>query len=294
MCMEYHLINIKTRSLVPPPKKTFLGSTIRGSLGKFLKDISCILPSADCDECPFVSSCLYHDLYGRDQSLPKDIRFDIALDSKNFDFGIYVFGNANIIIRPLVQAIINMLNANVLTEHNYTFPNSIIYVDGRQLAVDRFGHLLGFELNPMRLEINSRYIPSQVEIKLVTPLILKYKKEDFSTNEEYLSKKKNFKSIEDITIKDILWSILWRKSYYANRVRPKVAVPSTGHIKFQKYLEYINIRRLKTDDPISGVIGKIIVNNLDAYSYEILKWGEILGVGKKTVFGAGKILLKEL
>ena len=43
-----------------------------------------------------------------------------------------------------------------------------------------------------------------------------------------------------------------------------------------------------------GVLGKIEYVDLDVMSFKLLKLGEIIGVGKQTVFGLGKIEVKEL
>ena len=47
--------------------------------------------------------------------------------------------------------------------------------------------------------------------------------------------------------------------------------------------------RQKTTMNMGGIIGEIEYENLGKECFEVLKLGELLGVGKQTVFGLGKI-----
>jgi CRISPR/Cas system endoribonuclease Cas6 (RAMP superfamily) len=44
---------------------------------------------------------------------------------------------------------------------------------------------------------------------------------------------------------------------------------------------------------MDGVMGELVLNNIDEKSYNLLKLGEIIGVGKQTVLGLGKIEVEE-
>lgn len=41
-------------------------------------------------------------------------------------------------------------------------------------------------------------------------------------------------------------------------------------------------------------MGKVTMSGLNKESYEVLKVGELLGVGKQTVFGLGKIKVEDI
>jgi CRISPR/Cas system endoribonuclease Cas6 (RAMP superfamily) len=45
---------------------------------------------------------------------------------------------------------------------------------------------------------------------------------------------------------------------------------------------------------MDGVVGEIAVLGLDRRSYELLKLGEIIGVGKQTVMGLGRIVVEDV
>ena len=40
---------------------------------------------------------------------------------------------------------------------------------------------------------------------------------------------------------------------------------------------------------MDGIVGEIAIMDIDKRSYELLKLGEIIGVGKQTVMGLGEI-----
>ncbi len=44
---------------------------------------------------------------------------------------------------------------------------------------------------------------------------------------------------------------------------------------------------------IGGVLGEITYDDIDEKSYQLLKLGEIIGVGKQTVFGLGEIEIEK-
>ncbi len=41
-------------------------------------------------------------------------------------------------------------------------------------------------------------------------------------------------------------------------------------------------------------MGEMVISNLSKEAYDLLKTGEVIGVGKSTVFGLGKIKMEEL
>jgi CRISPR/Cas system endoribonuclease Cas6 (RAMP superfamily) len=45
---------------------------------------------------------------------------------------------------------------------------------------------------------------------------------------------------------------------------------------------------------LGGLMGEITIEGLNKESYEVLKVGELLGAGKSTVFGLGKIEVEVL
>lgn len=40
---------------------------------------------------------------------------------------------------------------------------------------------------------------------------------------------------------------------------------------------------------LGGIMGEMWISDIDEQSFKLLKLGELIGVGKQTVFGLGKI-----
>jgi len=45
---------------------------------------------------------------------------------------------------------------------------------------------------------------------------------------------------------------------------------------------------------MDGIVGELALSGLDERSYELLKFGEVIAVGKQTVMGLGRILVEDL
>jgi CRISPR/Cas system endoribonuclease Cas6 (RAMP superfamily) len=45
---------------------------------------------------------------------------------------------------------------------------------------------------------------------------------------------------------------------------------------------------------MDGIIGEIALTGLDERSYRLLKLGEIIGVGKQTVMGLGRVEVEDI
>ena len=45
---------------------------------------------------------------------------------------------------------------------------------------------------------------------------------------------------------------------------------------------------------LGGMMGEIEIDNLSQECYNVLKLGELIGVGKQSVFGLGKIKVEEI
>ena len=65
-----------------------------------------------------------------------------------------------------------------------------------------------------------------------------------------------------------------------------------------KLLQYKQLHRKSNRQKqilsIDGLIGELMITNIDKKSYQLLKLGELIGVGKQTVMGLGKIEIEDL
>ncbi|WP_295421270.1 CRISPR system precrRNA processing endoribonuclease RAMP protein Cas6 [Sulfurovum sp.] len=125
-------------------------------------------------------------------------------------------------------------------------------------------------------------IPKVLKLTFLTPLRIK-KNNRFARN--------------DIELIDILRSIYKRE----RDMRDEPIVPlkiKQDYKMVMKSLKYQEITRKSNKQQrhmnMGGLMGEMILSNVDAEVYRLLKLGEVLGVGKATVFGLGKIKIEEI
>nr|WP_281729002.1 CRISPR system precrRNA processing endoribonuclease RAMP protein Cas6 [Helicobacter cinaedi] len=104
-----------------------------------------------------------------------------------------------------------------------------------------------------------------------------------------------FVKSQNLTLHDIGNSIYQRQVRILGREYEKFPHQISGEIAerdlFFKELTRLSNRQ-KTTMNLGGIMGQITLQGLNKETYEILKIGEILGVGKQCVFGLGKITLE--
>jgi CRISPR-associated endoribonuclease Cas6 len=122
----------------------------------------------------------------------------------------------------------------------------------------------------------------------------KYKKEIILRLETPLRIKKDAKFVldENIELESILNSIYQRSLALQNRDFEKLPFKPKFKIK-SKDIHFNDVKRFSsvqnTSMQFGGIIGEIWISNIDEQSFKLLKLGELIGVGKQTVFGLGKI-----
>ena len=275
--MEYHYIKVKIQTEIPPPY--FTGSMLRGALGHALKKVTCINPSYVCDGCFGASSCLYYDFYEK-QNTQHKYRLDVVLGSHSFDFGFYLFGDACKSLPYVLSALEMAVTQNGLGKNRTTYKELEISVN--DLTVYKSATFMkSINIDTKKIEIDS-YTPN-VKIKFLTPLRIK---------------KSNALEYKDIKIDNILRSIHQRKKQIFENVEEHSLDYTPSYITTVKALEYKPLYR-RSDRQMKaivmdGVIGEMAVIGIDKRSYELLKIGELIAVGKQTVFGLGKIKVEEI
>jgi len=275
--MDHHKISVRLQSDLKPPY--FTGSMLRGAFGYTLKQVTCINPSYQCDGCFAMEKCLYYHFYEK-QNLQHSYRFDIELNKKSFDFSLYLFGESCSSLPYVLSSLEKALKQNGIGRDRITFNDFQIDVNGVNVYRDgTFLHQV--EISPLTLNVNDHV--SNLKIKLLTPLRMK---------------RGNELEYNKISIDQILRSIFQRymrlyenKEVFSLDYRPEYETC----IKLLEYKPlYRKSSRQNRSMVMDGVIGEMAVTGLDKRSYELLKIGEIIGVGKQTVFGMGKIKVEEI
>ena len=273
--MRYHHIQVKINTNTQP--SYFIGSMIRGAMGYALKKVTCINPSYKCEGCFTASSCLYHQFYEAKNTL-HNYRFEIELGSGKFDFGLYLFNDASGALPYVLSALQITLMQNGLTKNNYKFNDLTISVNGQEVFDGK--EFKSLDILPKLFKIDS-FCPN-IKIKLPTPLRIK---------------KHNKFLRDDVELEDLLRSIHQREQelVYGKKVFKLDHKPS--YFSSIKALQYKSLtrksNRQKQTMKMDGIVGELAVMGIDEESYRLLKLGEIIGVGKQTVMGLGRIEIED-
>ena len=273
--MKYHFIEVKTNSKLKAPY--FTGSMLRGAFGYALKKVVCINPSYRCEGCFAKENCLYYDFYEKPNTF-HPFRFDIKLESPNYNFGLYLFNQATDKLPYILSALHKMLTEIGISRENHTFHNIEISVNNTVIYRNNEFKLKNLTPKEFHLDNYCR----KVKIQLLTPLRIK----------------KNNKLLrENLEVEDILRSIYQREQELnsGKRVHSLNYTPKVGTTL--KLLQYKHLKRKSNRQKqilnIDGLIGEMVATDIDQESYRLLKVGEIIGVGKQTVMGLGKIEIED-
>ncbi|MFA7083898.1 MAG: CRISPR system precrRNA processing endoribonuclease RAMP protein Cas6 [Arcobacteraceae bacterium] len=266
-------------SIVIKPKEKplyFIGSQLRGALGYALKKVTCINPSFECNECFAAQNCLYYEFYEEKNRVHK-FRFDFELGKEYYDFSFYLFDSATFKLPYVVSAFYTMLSQNGLGKERVTYEDFDIYINDKNCL----------DNNQIKLpkEFVERFtideINKNIVLHFVTPLRIK--------------KDNKFIRDDNIELKDIINSIYQRQMKLLDKEYKRFPYKIEGEI-VKKDLKYKELTRLsnrqKTTMNLGGIMGTMQINNLSKECYEVLKLGELLAVGKQTVFGLGKIKME--
>lgn len=262
-------IKIKTTNKAP----YFLGSALRGAFGYALKKVVCINPSYKCEECFAKESCLYYEFYELQNSY-HSYRFDVKFNSETFDFSLFLFEDSCQKLPYILSALDKMLHQVGLTSSNLTFENIKIRVEEKEIYDGKEFNLDGIRPKEFKVETHS----SDLTLNLITPLRIK----------------KNNKLLRnDIDLETILRSIHQRERQlcYSEKYAKLDYTPNYTIFSSSLYHKTIirKSNRQKSNMNMDGIMGQIIIKDLDPTSYRLLKLGEIIGVGKQTVMSLGSI-----
>jgi hypothetical protein len=271
---------VKISFVVKTKPPYFIGSQLRGALGYALKKVTCINPSFICNGCFMASNCLYYSFY-EEKNIFHKYRFDFELGKDYYDFSFYLFDDVCDKLPYLLSAFYL-----IFTQNGLGYDRKVIEKEDLNIYINNISCIENGNLNiPQKFitlfKIDEIY--SDIKLKFVTPLRLK--------------KNNRFIRDDSFELKDIINSIYQRQMRLIGYSHKKFPYPIEGNIvkkeiNYQKLTRRSN--RQQTTMNLDGIVGEIEIKNLNKECFEVLKLGEIIGVGKQTVFGLGKIKLFNL
>lgn len=274
---NYHHISLKINTDKYP--LYFTGSMLRGALGHALKKVTCINPSYKCEGCFAAENCVYYNFYETETLQPK-FRFDIHLETDTFDFGFYLFGEACRHLPYVLSSFKVALCQNGLGKERTRFKDITMLVDG-VIVYENQAFLPHIPSAPQAFN-NVDYTPN-VKVKLLTPLRIK---------------QDNQIAHNDVALKNIIRSIYQRKQqiFHNEQVHSLPYKPSmtTAINLLENKKLYRKSDRQGRKIVMDGVLGEFAVIGLDEESFHLLKLGELIGAGKQTTFGLGKLKVEDI
>ena len=256
----------------------FIGSQVRGAFGYALKIVSCINHAHKCDECFASESCLYYDFYEKKNSYHR-YRLDFELGAKVYDFGIVLIESACEKLPYIASAAYMMLKRYGLGKDRVKYEKFDMYVNGGACLKDDKISLPRDYVKEFSFDVCS----GDVKVKFVTPLRIK--------------KDNVFLKNDNISLKEILNSIYQRRLSLFGQDHEVLPFEVKGEIT-KKDLKYVELtrrsNRQNTTMNFGGLAGSLEIKGVSKECMELLKLGEIIGVGKQTVFGLGKIKTEDM
>ena len=256
----------------------FIGSQLRGALGYALKHIVCINQKRICHNCYAASQCVYYDFY-ENKNTYHAYRFDYELGKAYYDFNFYLFDKATQSLPLIISAFHFMLTEQGLGKEHALIKDFDLFVNDINCYKDKS---LSLPKSYTKC-VDIQDFHQNVMLHFRTPLRMK--------------QNNTFIKSENLTLRDIVNSIYQRQMRILGREYEKFPYQISGEI-VERDLYFKELTRLsnrqKTTMNLGGIMGQITLQGLNKETYEILKIGEILGVGKQCVFGLGKITLEAI
>ncbi len=251
-----------------------MGSQLRGAFGYALKKVTCLNPPFKKGVCFAGLDCLYCNFFEIANSFHQ-YRFDIALGSDTYEFSLYLFDIKSNQIPYILNALHVMLSENGLGKEKKVYKDFTMLIDGKNCIKNGQMKLPAKIYNVFIIDD----FCENITLDFITPLRIK-------KNNMLLRNGNN------LQLQDIINSIYKRQMGLLRRDFKKFPYKIEGKI-INKQLRYKELTRLsnrqKTTMNLGGLIGSMEIQGLNKESYEVLKLGELLAVGKQTVFGLGKI-----
>lgn len=277
-CMDftltYHRIYVEINTLDKFPY--FGGSMIRGAFGPALKQTVCVNPSYECNNCFAAKECLFFDFYEK-VNHPHPYRFEVELDQKKFAFSLLLFNHTATKLPYILSAIQTMLINNGLTVTRNRYKEFTIWCNDQKIYDGN-----SFDMTNVTLQKFS-YAPLEdsFTLRFLTPLRIKSQNEFLKTTP---------------TLTQLLYSIRNRYEELSGNGRTKLGYEPSFHQRFAR-TSFLDLTRYSTRQEsklgIGGIMGEIGYSGVDEKSCRLLRLGELLGIGKQTVFGMGKIKLEK-
>ncbi len=291
--MDYTKLTVSL-SLTEPidDKNRDFTSAIRGIWGRSLKRIFCLQRDIRCEDCDF-DNCTYRLLFykkysSRENFHPYIIR-EINKNEKIIEVEFTLFGYISLHMDKIIPSIIGMGHYPLIYKGKRIFFEINTITDHhKRLVFDRKARIV----RKPKVDCFSfpQEILSNVRMQFETPLRMKYQNK--------LMRTFHFETV----IQSLARRADYINSFFNNNslVIPRINITSdlkkaeTKNCRFE-WNEIIRKSFIRNQKMFfGGLVGSVDIFGLTSETYQLLRLGEILQVGKQTSFGMGKYHLIEI
>jgi len=264
-------------------------SAIRGIWGRSLIKRSCIQRSIDCEKCD-LKTCVYNLIFSqqfsdRERFHPYIIReIDKSSDSIVIEF--IFLGIISHHMDKVIYSIIDMSKFPLIVEGKRVpfFVESILD-QYDQLIYNHQGQVIN--RSTVQQYVEPTKTSSHIRLSFDTPLRVKYEN----------------RFMRDFRLEPMLLS-LYRRVDYLNKHFNESAI-ALGEYLYNEHIRVVkpsfkwveNFRKSFARDQkmsLGGLVGSVELKDVDENTYQLLKLGELVHVGKQTSFGLGKYSVENL
>ncbi|MGC8660241.1 MAG: CRISPR system precrRNA processing endoribonuclease RAMP protein Cas6 [Desulfomonilaceae bacterium] len=286
-----------------PPYK---GSTFRGAFGVALKKVTCALKLRDCPGCPLVGRCVYFQVFENTTgdnhgSVARPHPFVIEppettktrfSNGDEFNFSILLFGFANSYLPYFIYAFEEMGKTGLgkridgaragYKVYSVTSNSSVVYESSNRLITT------GIEVD---MPFNSQLAPDDDEfemtIQLDTPLRLKFRNQFNAHLPFHVFVRAMLRRISSINNE---FGAGEPPLDYPGLVRRATEIKTTGSsLEWLDWTRFSNRQNARMQ--LGGLVGDITYHGKLSEFVPLIKYCEVVHIGKSTTFGLGKIKL---
>ncbi|MBZ7987773.1 CRISPR system precrRNA processing endoribonuclease RAMP protein Cas6 [Campylobacter canadensis] len=247
-------VKLSVKNININTKYEFNGSAIRGTLGWALKSV---------DENVFAL------FFNKDNT---NTKYRLDVDFNTYDFSIYLF-NEYIKFTPYFALAIEKMRAFGLGVNRQKFDYEMILLND-EAFMDNKGNVLNKDIKS--LEFVEQNVCKNVKVIFKSPFMINDKKSNFDPLSFFISIKRRVNEMNKIS----------ERVFFDN-----------NFLFSQKLYDY-NLLRYSNNQGkkmnFFAKIGEINFYNLDEECFKLLDLSTLIGVGKHTAFGFGKIILERM
>lgn len=247
-------VKLSVKGINIKPKNEFNGSAVRGTLGWALKR---------------VDENIFEMFFNKDNASSK---YRLEIDFNSYDFSIYLF-NDYIKYTPYFALAIEQMRALGLGVDRQKYDYEKIFLNDEPFMSNK-GELLNKDIKSIEIIPQNSY--KNIKVIFKTPFMINDKSTDFNPLSFFISLKRRFNEINGIN----------------ERVFFDDNFSFSQRLMDYKLLRYSNNQGKKMN--FYAKIGEIDFYKLSDECVRLLEIARLIGVGKHTAFGFGKIDLERI